>query len=58
MDSIINFYFYLDRINQSSLKLRPGMQDHQNFFACGEEDLSAEGRIILAILLILSNYFL
>jgi len=33
------------------------MQDYQEFFACGE-GLSAEGRIILAILLILSNYFL
>ena len=52
-----DFYFYLDRINQSSLKLRPGTQDYQEFFACGE-GLSAEGRIILTILLILSNYFL
>jgi hypothetical protein len=24
-----DFYFYLDRINQSSLKLRPGMQEYQ-----------------------------
>jgi hypothetical protein len=32
-------------------------QDYQEFFACGE-GLSAEGRIILTILLILSNYFL
>jgi len=31
-------------------------QDYQEFFACGE-GLSAEGRIILSILLILSNYF-
>jgi hypothetical protein len=30
---------------------------NRNFLACGE-DLSAEGRIILTILLILSNYFL
>jgi len=54
MDSIFNFY--LDRINQSSLKLRPGTQDHQELFACGES-LSAEGRIILTILLILSKLF-
>ena len=52
----LNFYFYLDRINQSPLKLRPGMQDYQEFFACGE-GLSAEGRIILTILLILSKLF-
>jgi len=26
------FYSYLDRINQSSLKLRPGTQDYQGFF--------------------------
>jgi len=26
-----DFYFYLDRINQSSLKLRPGTQDYQEF---------------------------
>jgi len=32
------------------------LQDYQEFFACGE-GLSAEGRIILTILLILSNYF-
>jgi hypothetical protein len=25
----IDFYFYSDRINQSSLKLRPGKQDYQ-----------------------------
>ena len=56
MDLIFNFYFYLDRINQSSLKLRPGMQDYHKFFACGE-GLSAEGRIILTILLILSKLF-
>ena len=56
MDSIFTFYFYLDRINQSSLELRPGTQDHQKFFACGE-GLSAEGRIILTILLILSKLF-
>jgi hypothetical protein len=56
MDSIFNFYFYLDRINQFSLKLRPGMQDYQEFFACSE-GLSAEGRIILTILLILSKLF-
>ena len=37
-----DFYFYLDRINQSSLKLRPGTQDYQEFFACGE-GLSAGG---------------
>jgi hypothetical protein len=30
MDSI--FYIYLDWINQSSLKLRPGTQDYQEFF--------------------------
>ncbi len=29
MNSIFNFYFYFDRINQSSLKLRPGTQDYQ-----------------------------
>jgi hypothetical protein len=40
-------YYYLDRINRII----------RNFFACGE-GLSAEGRIILKILLILSNYFL
>jgi len=49
-------FLLLDRINRSSLKLRPGMQDSQEFFACGE-DLSAEGRIILTILLILSKLF-
>jgi len=48
MDSIF-IIFILDRINQSSLKLRPGMQDYQELFACGE-GLSAEGRIILTIL--------
>ena len=42
-----DFYFYLDRI----------IRIIRNFFACGE-GLSAEGRIILTILLILSNYFL
>ena len=42
-----DFYFYLDRIYRII----------RNFFACGE-GLSAEGRIILTILLILSNYFL
>jgi len=46
MDSIFIF-FYLDRINRII----------RNFFACGE-GLSAEGRIILMILLILSNDFL
>jgi len=50
-------FCFLDRINQSSLKLRPDMQDYQKFFACGE-GFSAEGRIILKIMLILSNYFL
>jgi len=55
MDSIYIF-FYFDRINQSSLKLRPGMQDYQRFFAYGE-GFSAEGRIILTILLILSKLF-
>jgi hypothetical protein len=30
-------FLFLDRINHSSLKLRPGMQDYQKFlFACGE----------------------
>jgi len=46
MDSIFNFYFYLDRINRII----------RNFFACGE-GLSAEGRNILTILLILSRLF-
>ena len=41
MDSIL--IIFLDRINQSSLKLRPGTQNHQEFFA-GGEGLSAEGR--------------
>jgi hypothetical protein len=27
-----DFYFFLDRMNQSSLKLRPGTQDYQEFF--------------------------
>jgi len=40
------YYFYLDRIYRII----------RNFFACGE-GLSAEGRNILTILLILSNYF-
>jgi len=59
MDSIF-IIFILDRINQSSLKLRPGMQDYQEFFspAARALGLSAEGRIILTILLILSIYFL
>jgi hypothetical protein len=35
---------------------RQDYQDHQDFFACGER-LSAEGRIIHTIRLILSNYF-
>jgi len=42
-----DYYFYIDRINRII----------RNFFACGE-GISAEGRIILTILLILSNYFL
>jgi len=29
-------FLFLDRINQSSLKLRPGTQDYLDFFACGE----------------------
>jgi len=40
-------FLFLDRINRII----------RNFFACGEGP-SAEGRIIQAILLILSNYFL
>jgi len=47
MGNGFDFYFYLDRINRII----------RNFFACGE-GLSAEGRLILTILLILSNYFL
>jgi hypothetical protein len=31
-----DFYFYLDKISQSSLKLRPGMQHIRNFFDCSE----------------------
>jgi hypothetical protein len=45
MDSILIFVLF-----------RQDYQDYQEFFACGE-GLSAEGRIILTILLILSNYF-
>jgi len=54
----LDFYFYLDRISQSSLKFRPGTQDYQDFFSPAARSLSAEGRLILTILLILSNYFL
>jgi hypothetical protein len=43
-------FLFLDRINQSSLKLRPGMQDYQKFFSPAARGLSAEGRIILRIL--------
>jgi len=57
VDSIFIILF-LDRINQSSLKLRPGMQDCREFFSPAARGLSAEGLIILKILLILSNYFL
>jgi len=49
MDSIF-IVFILDRISQSSLKLRPGMQDYQEFFSPAARGLSAEGRIILTIL--------
>jgi hypothetical protein len=49
------YYFYLDRINHSSLKLRPGTQDFYEFFSPAARGLSAEGRMIL---LILSHYFL
>jgi len=51
-------FLFLDRINQSSLKLRPGTQNYREFSSPAAMGLSAEGRIILTILLILSNYFL
>ena len=37
---------------------RQDEQDYQEFFSPAARGLSAEGRIILTILLILSNYFL
>jgi len=37
---------------------RQDYQDYQEFFSPAARGLSAEGRIILTILLILSNYFL
>ena len=49
MDSFF-IILILDRINQSSLKLRPGMQDYQEFLPPAARGISAEGRIILMIL--------
>ena len=43
MDSI--FIFYLDRINQSSLKLRPGTQDYQEFFRLRRGALRPEAEL-------------
>jgi len=37
---------------------RQDLQDYQDFFSPAASGLSAEGRIILTILLILSRYFL
>jgi len=51
-------FLFLDRISQSSLKLRPGTQDYQEFFPPAARGLSVEGRNILTILLILSDYLL
>ncbi|CAB1076134.1 hypothetical protein D1AOALGA4SA_3932, partial [Olavius algarvensis Delta 1 endosymbiont] len=36
---------------------RQDLQDYQDFFSPAARGFSAEGRIILTILLILSNYF-
>ncbi|CAB1068382.1 hypothetical protein D1AOALGA4SA_333 [Olavius algarvensis Delta 1 endosymbiont] len=37
---------------------RQDLKDYQDFFSPAARGLSAEGRIILTILLILSNHFL
>jgi len=45
-----DFYFYLDRINQSSLRYAPARRIIR-IFSPAAKGLSAEGRIILTILL-------
>jgi hypothetical protein len=46
------YYFYLDRICQSSRRCTPARRIIGHFFACG---LSAGGRLIRTVRLTLSN---
>jgi hypothetical protein len=46
----IRFLLFLDRIDQSSLKLHFGTQDYWELFSPAARGFPAEGRIILMIL--------